>query len=265
MLVKEVCRGSGRDDAIRPGGFTDDCAQFLVADLLMNRVIHFTHHTTRSANLDEPRALAKLPANLGETRGHCVAESEQRRCTFNCVKHLEWECMDISMTARHAEHPAGAIDMRNRYCSLRNHPSQVDTPSSNFADCRDAGMQCQFHILDASRGSDGDRLARETGPDQAASFRADEHDSPETGHYNLRFRDNGLRPRGRRRSGTGINQLRAFHNHAALLDGFAPAGDQSCSFDSDLGLPNVTYSSTPHIHLKRSHARKISLSSVPPV
>src|SRR5207237_8710278 len=68
-LPMAVCR----DDPLSPGRLSDDGLELVVRELLMDRMVHLAHHSTRGADLDHPRPQPQLIAHAAEALRVAVA------------------------------------------------------------------------------------------------------------------------------------------------------------------------------------------------
>ena len=157
------------DDALGSGGFLDDCTDLFVAELLVDGMIEFAHDSAGCADLDQPRAEAKLPPHLMQTFRHAVTQREDGRCSGSRVKHVERKSMNVGMTAGHAEHTSGRIHVRSRNRSLGNDAREVNSQAPNFANRGDPAIQRALGVFHGARGGRRDWFSHQgckVGPNQ---------------------------------------------------------------------------------------------------
>src|SRR5207237_827398 len=68
---------AGRADPLSPGRLSDDGVELVVRELLMDRMVHFAHHSTGGADLDHPRPQPQLIAHATEALRDAVAQLEE--------------------------------------------------------------------------------------------------------------------------------------------------------------------------------------------
>src|SRR2546429_6887534 len=95
-----------RDDPLSPGRLSDGGLELLVRELLMDRMVHFAHHSTGGAHLDHPRPQPQLIAHATEALRDAVAQLEEVTGSAEGRNVGRREHVEVPTTGRRTQHCA---------------------------------------------------------------------------------------------------------------------------------------------------------------
>src|SRR5437867_6940506 len=143
-----------RDDPLSPGRLSDDGVELVVRELLMDRMVHFAHHSTGGADLDHPRPQPQLIAHATEALRDAVAQLEEVTGSGEGMDVGRREHVEVPVTRRRTQHGTAAVDMRPRNRSLVDDACEMNPEADEVPDTRETRNQSTVRIGDTPCGQD---------------------------------------------------------------------------------------------------------------
>src|SRR5205807_3478331 len=200
---------------------------------LMDRMVHFTHHSTGGAHLDHPRPQPQLIAHATEAFRDAVAQLEEVTGSAQGVDVGRREHVKVPVTGRRTQHGTAAVDVRSRNSSLVDDACEMNPEADEVPDTRETRNQSAVCIGDTPCGQD-----RKGGLCDVLNVRRpDSHEVtmavPQARHddRDMMYASPGGRLRGsldRSREG----DRGTVEDHATVPDRLPPARDQEVCFDA---------------------------------
>ncbi len=172
----------GCNDPISPRGLSDDRLQFLVGELLVDRMVDLTHHSTGSTDLDDRRTPPELLANGAKALGDAVtqcAESDLPICD-----EVERIAVHVAVATSHRENVSRRIEVRSDDRAFVDGDAKIQPQSGHLADARHATVERATQVGRRPGGAQANRILVEDleirsaeAPEVAVTF-------PEAGHGN---------------------------------------------------------------------------------
>src|SRR5205809_3627012 len=143
-----------RDDPLSPGRLSDDGVELVVRELLMDRMVHFAHHSTGGADLDHPRPQPQLIAHATEALRDAVAQLEEVTGSGEGMDVGRREHVEVPVTRRRTQHGTAAVDMRPRNRSLVDDACEMNPEADEVPDTRETRNTSTVRIGDTPCGPD---------------------------------------------------------------------------------------------------------------
>src|SRR5205809_1170849 len=143
-----------RDDPLSPGRLSDDGVELVVRELLMDRMVHFAHHSTGGADLDHPRPQPQLIAHATEALRDAVAQLEEVTGSGEGMDVGRREHVEVPVTRRRTQHGTAAVDMRPRNRPLVDDACEMNPEADEVPDTRETRNQSTVRIGDTPCGQD---------------------------------------------------------------------------------------------------------------
>src|SRR5437867_10199082 len=143
-----------RDDPLSPGRLSDDGVELVVRELLMDRMVHFAHHSTGGADLDHPRPQPQLIAHATEELRDAVAQLEEVTGSGEGMDVGRREHVEVPVTRRRTQHGTAAVDMRPRNRPLVDDACEMNPEADEVPDTRETRNQSTVRIGDTPCGQD---------------------------------------------------------------------------------------------------------------
>src|ERR1019366_9272743 len=142
----------GHDDPLSPPGLLDDGSQFVIAELLMYRIVDLGQYSTGRTDLDDLRTESELSANCLQALWDAVAECQRASALAQIVHPGEWKGMEVSVATRLAQDRPRCIDGRSGEQAFLDDPGQVHPEPPSLADGRESGLQSGLCVLGSTSG-----------------------------------------------------------------------------------------------------------------
>src|SRR5437870_6205698 len=222
-----------RDDPLRPPRLPHDGLELVVRELLMDRMVHFAHHSTRGAHLDHPRPQPQLIAHATKALRDAVAQLEEVTGSAEGMDVGRREHVEVPVTGRRTQHGTAAVDMRPRNRSLVDDACEMNPEADEVPDTRETRNQSAVCIGDTPCGQDRKGGLR----DFLNIGRPDSHEVtmavPQARHYDrdaMHASPGGRPPGSLHRAREGDRGT--VEDHATISDRFSAARDQEVCFDT---------------------------------
>src|SRR5207253_6563538 len=138
----------------RPPRLPHDGLELVVRELLMDRMVHFAHHSTRGAHLDHPRPQPQLIAHATKAPRDAVAQLEEVTGSAEGMDVGRREHVEVPVTGRRTQHGTATVDMRPRNRSLVDDACEMNPEADEVPDTRETRNQSTVRIGDTPCGQD---------------------------------------------------------------------------------------------------------------